>query len=180
MLTLFFHLLRMPLSECCTFVVCIFHFQHAHAFCWNHCCSSSLWKWVFGFFFISFCFIIHLPTTSQQMHTRTHEHTQKRRLFMAASDSLYDKFFPKFFIRSLHLMRFQLELFRFGDFLISFFIEYFRLSVNEFTTFYSCSFDFLFSVSFSELLFFSSSFVKFHWQRCMGEKLVRLVGWVTI
>lgn len=56
---------------------------------------------------------------------------------MAASDSLYDKFFQNFSIRSLHLIRFQLDLFRFGDFLISFFTKYFRLSINEFTIFYS-------------------------------------------
>lgn len=135
-----------------TFVVCIFHFQHAHAFCWHCCCSSSSNSSPFyknGFLvFISLCFIIHLLTTSQQQWQK------KRRLFMVASDSLCDKFFPNFSFVFGHLMRFQLDLFRFGDFLISFFTKYFRLSFNEFTTIYSLSH------TFPPLNIFF--FVKFH------------------
>lgn len=102
----------------------------------------------------------------------TREHTKKEDyLWPHLIHYTINSFRKIFHSVSLHLMRFQLELFRFGDFLISFFIEYFRLSVNEFTTFYSCSFVFFCLSLIQWATFFP--FVKFHWQRCWGEKLVR-------
>lgn len=108
-----------------------------------------------------------------------HWPTKKKRLFMAASDSLYDKFFPNFLFRSLNLIRFQLDLFHFGDFLISFFTKYFRLSVNEFTTIPHFLFPFYHLFFFSlNNHFFCVPFVKFHWHRY--TKIWLDQGWFTI